>query len=211
MERLPNYGVLVGTPVAGKIISKDPNHPHYHILVKANGQQFDIAMNVLSYDGSEVLELVDNNFTPANEAGLKALSAGHTRLNGEGVALDYIRQLKLTPDKMVLLPLDETVPGSHSQLDTLVQNAIQQKATVYAFGQLFGNGKGFNNFFNFSPDQGIHDIHMNQGNPVNNRDDENGTYQDGGLIFSFPDGTWAAAFSAFQSQSFNTDDNGDPA
>ena len=100
----------------------------------------------------------------------------------------------------------------HLAIDTLIQKAIQDKATVYAFGQTFRNGTNSTNpFFKFNPDQGIHDIHMNQGNPVNNRDDENGTYQDGGLIFSFPDGTWAAAFSAFQSQSFNTDENGDPA
>ena len=52
---------------------------------------------------------------------------------------------------------------------------------------------------------GIHDIHMNQGNGAGYRKD-NGVFQDGGLIFEYPNGKRQAFFFAFQSQTFATDD-----
>jgi uncharacterized protein YukJ len=112
---------------------------------------------------------------------------------------------------MSLLPIDETSPNStmHSMIDTLIQKAIQQSATIYAFGQSF-SGAGVNPFFHFQPDQGCHDIHMNQGNPEGRHGNSNGTFQDGALFVQFSDGTWGAVFIAFQSQSFDTDDNGNP-
>ncbi len=59
--------------------------------------------------------------------------------------------------------------------------------------------------FKFLPGNGVHDIHMNQGNdPGHARDD--GGFQDGCLIFEYPGGKYRAFFMAFQSQSFNTDD-----
>jgi hypothetical protein len=60
--------------------------------------------------------------------------------------------------------------------------------------------------FGFSPGNGVHDIHMNQGNngPFV-RDD--GVWQDGALLFHFADpDQWAAIFLAFQSQAWHTDD-----
>jgi hypothetical protein len=66
--------------------------------------------------------------------------------------------------------------------------------------------------FGFRPGNGIHDVHMNQGN----RDEhwhDNGIWSDGGLIFQWhesdPD-RWSAIFLAFQSQSWHTDDRGNP-
>jgi len=56
---------------------------------------------------------------------------------------------------------------------------------------------------------GIHDIHMNQGNGGQYAND-NGTYQDGALIIESPDSTCQVFFIAFQSQTFQTDDNGNP-
>jgi uncharacterized protein YukJ len=50
---------------------------------------------------------------------------------------------------------------------------------------------------------------MNQGNGGKYKKD-NGTYQDGGLVFQYPNGKWQAFFFAFQSQTFDTDDKGNP-
>ena len=50
----------------------------------------------------------------------------------------------------------------------------------------------------------MHDIHMNQGNDKSHAGDD-GVYQDGCLIFQYPDGKYRAFFMAFQSQSFHTD------
>jgi uncharacterized protein YukJ len=38
----------------------------------------------------------------------------------------------------------------------------------------------------------------------------NGTYQDGALVFVYPNGKLLALFLAFQSQTFDTDENGNP-
>ena len=212
---ISNYAIIKGTPVAGKIFAphSDRDQPHYHIDVQASGD-FDIAVNIQSTDGSEVLYYVANTFTPPNVAGLTALASGITHpTRSSNLALDFVRVKGLvTRDQMTLLPIDETIANSamHSQIDTLVQKAIQQKATIYAFGQSFGNTNAGsrNPFFGFSPDQGGHDIHMNQGNPSGSFGRDNGTFQDGALFIEWADGTWSAVFIAFQSQSFNTDDNG---
>ena len=61
-------------------------------------------------------------------------------------------------------------------------------------------------YFGFLPGNGIHDIHMNQGN-VGQFVKDDGVYQDGGLLIHFPDQQqWVAAFLKFQSQSWHTDD-----
>jgi predicted phosphodiesterase len=99
-------------------------------------------------------------------------------------------------------------------LGSLVAQAVAARADVYAFGSLFddsGGGRGPNPF-NIDPVQGVHDIHMNQGNPRDNHFQDNGTFQDGALFVHFAGDRerWVAVFIAFQSQSFSTDDSGAP-
>lgn len=80
-------------------------------------------------------------------------------------------------------------------------------ARVYAFGERWGpEGGKADKIFGFRPGNGIHDIHMNQGNaPPHTGDD--GVWQDGALLFQFPASQqWVAAFLAFQSQAWHTDD-----
>ena len=55
---------------------------------------------------------------------------------------------------------------------------------------------------------GIHDIHMNQGN-VEKWKGDNGIWQDGGILIHFEkEEEWIGIFLAFQSQSWCTDDEG---
>ena len=75
---------------------------------------------------------------------------------------------------------------------------------IYAFGARFGPEKQKDQYFKFTPENGMHDIHMNQGNDKGHAGDD-GVYQDGCLIFQYPDGKYRAFFMAFQSQSFHTD------
>ena len=58
--------------------------------------------------------------------------------------------------------------------------------------------------FGFKPGNGVHDIHMNQGNSARFRGDD-GVWQDGGLLLRL-DGRWVGIFLAFQSQAWHTDD-----
>ena len=58
---------------------------------------------------------------------------------------------------------------------------------------------------------GIHDIHMNQGNPKGNHGGDNGVWQDGALLIHLPSKeTWTAVFIAFQTESWSTDSAGNP-
>jgi hypothetical protein len=78
---------------------------------------------------------------------------------------------------------------------------------VYAFGERWGPEPGTpDKVFGFRPGNGIHDIHMNQGNEGRFAGD-NGVWQDGALLIHFPaQSQWVAFFLAFQSQSWHTDD-----
>ena len=50
---------------------------------------------------------------------------------------------------------------------------------------------------------------MNQGNSGKWKKD-NGVFQDGAIYVEYPDDRWRAFFFAFQSQTFDTDDKGNP-
>jgi hypothetical protein len=89
-----------------------------------------------------------------------------------------------------------------------IRRAVDDPTVVaYVFGQRFGpEPHTEDKVFGFLPGNGVHDIHMNQGNsgPFT-RDD--GIWQDGGLLLHLiSENRWIAVFLAFQSQSFHTDD-----
>ncbi|GKZ39979.1 hypothetical protein AbraIFM66950_001795 [Aspergillus brasiliensis] len=113
----------------------------------------------------------------------------------DGKGLDFIRGNLFVTKSGRVLPHD--IPGTNNDiidvLEPEVKKAIQQKATIYLFGSMFNTKNG------------IHDIHMNQGNiPHFVKDD--GVFQDGGLIIQYND-HWTGVFLAFASQAVHTDDN----
>jgi uncharacterized protein YukJ len=143
---------------------------------------------------------------------LQQLPNGFNELQSKagGMALDFIRGNLFDTSKMRLLPCN--VPGPDNDLNELLQKYIKrsmavQSSMIYAFGQRWGPEKNEpDDCFDFLPGNGIHDIHMNQGNSLQWKEDD-GPWQDGGLIFHFPDeNRWIALFTAFQSQCFHTDD-----
>jgi uncharacterized protein YukJ len=218
---ITNYSVLVGDPTAGKVVTGASTH--YQITMQANGGPFTVAVNILSVDGSDVLYAIEENFTPPDEAGLLALPTGMTALKSApgGLALDYVRstvngQPMITLQQMTLLPQllskgseDERMMNRvrasalQNAVVTLLNMTIADKdGTIYAFGSAYADSGRVD---------GIHDIHMNQGNPVNNHGGDNGVWQDGALLIHLPSkGTWTAVFIAFQTQSWNTDSAGNP-
>jgi uncharacterized protein YukJ len=205
------YGVLKGT-IAGHL--RDADDDHYQILVFADGTMFRIAVNVKSSAPkapSDLLFATSNKIPEAYIVALQDLAPGYTRLASkpEGLALDYVRSGWIKPTTMRAVP--PFAPGADNDLKDKIEAAVaaairQEGSVVYAFGSKWGPEKDKKDrYFRFLPGNGIHDIHMNQGNGPGYRKD-NGVFQDGGLIFEFPNGKRQAFFFAFQSQTFATDD-----
>ena len=209
---LNNYGVLKGRAVAAKR-EQDTQSPHYQIHIGANNEHYRIAVNVMSVKSpSQLLFIVDDSFEHPITNGLPGLPDGFTALQSKpgGRALDFIRSNLFDRLEMRILPANLPGPDNDlsDQVEHFVDRAIQEPdAVVYAFGQRWGpEAKTKDKIFNFLPGNGVHDIHMNQGNvPPFLADD--GVWQDGGLLFQFPStDQWVALFLAFQSQAWHTDD-----
>jgi len=86
-----------------------------------------------------------------------------------------------------------------------LRSAPDSEVTVYGFGFLFEPQK-----------DGLHETHMNQGNPkpghnshVKDHSSENGIHQDG-AFFVEVNGKFQALFVAFQTQLIPTDNRGFP-
>jgi uncharacterized protein YukJ len=204
-----NYSVLKGDPVHGNLVFG--RSPHYQIQVKTGADEtVTVAVNVQSVDTSEVLYLVDHAFQPPTQALLDALPVGLQALQSKegGLALDFVRSrvggdLMVTRDSMSLLPMSTPAGARRNDLNNEVVDLLNRaiadaSGTIYAFGSAYADENGT---------QGIHDIHMNQGNPPGNHNADNGVWQDGAIFMSLPaTNNWIAVFIAFQTQLWNTDD-----
>ncbi|KAJ0423498.1 hypothetical protein BJY00DRAFT_310154 [Aspergillus carlsbadensis] len=129
------------------------------------------------------LSSLEYGFHPIEEA------AG---FNGRG--LDYIRGNLFHAQGGRVLPHD--MPGQNNDiidvLEPEVKKAIDRNANIYLVGSMFNTKNG------------IHNVHMNQGNVEKFRKDD-GVYQDGGLLIEYDD-HWAGVFLAFASQAIHTHD-----
>jgi uncharacterized protein YukJ len=187
--------------------------PHYQVRIIDDTTDYRIAVNVKSQlPPSDVEYVVIERFQHPITAMAEQFPAGFTplpRKPGSG-ALDFIRGNLF--DRSEMRPLPFSVPGFDNDLnekiDRVMQRAVaDERALVYAFGERWGPEAGVKDkYFGFLPGNGIHDIHMNQGNSGRFVDDD-GVYQDGGLLVQFPDQhDWTAVFLKFQSQSWHTHD-----
>lgn len=212
---LKNYGVLKGRPVARRLAIT--SNAHYQVHCVSEDTDYRIAINVKSQLAPSELEyLVDENFSHPILPGLADLPLGFQELKRKpgGLALDFIRGNLFDRAKMIPIPFD--VPGSDNDLnekiDKYVQRAMSDElAHIYAFGEKWGPETIKDKIFGFLPGNGIHDIHMNQGNAGKFAKD-NGVWQDGGMLVHFPsENRWVAIFLKFQSQTWHTDDDlGEP-
>ncbi|MCI3271458.1 DUF2278 family protein [Streptomyces cylindrosporus] len=210
---LKAYGVLITRAVdTRREGAKDT--PHYQIhLTDDAGTHYRAAVNVLSQERpSELLYLVDEDFRHPLTARLEGLPSGWNTLppGPGGPNLDFVRGNLFDPAKLRTLPPDRSGPDNDlaDVLDHYVRRAVaDQEARLYVFGERFGPEPTVKDkVFGFLPGNGVHDIHMNQGNSPKFHGDD-GVWQDGGILLHFPaDGRWVGIFLAFQSQSWHTDD-----
>ncbi|KAF9975301.1 hypothetical protein BGZ73_001106 [Actinomortierella ambigua] len=198
-----SYGVWVGKPIDFRP-RREFTSPHINLFFKDDlhgTREHRAAINVHS-DGadSRLVYWHIDDFTHSITRKLDHLDYGFYRLPLRNVArgLDFTRGTPiLSLHTARILPHD--LPGDDNDIldvvEPVLDSAIDQDAKVYIFGSSFGSG--------------IHDVHMNQGNKGQHEQD-NGIFQDGGLLMRFPDKHWEAIFLAFALQRLPTDDWGYP-
>ncbi len=210
---LKSYGVLSGT-VANIEREGNTDSPHYQIeLVDDAGVHYRIAVNVQSQQApSELRYCVVEDFRHPVTDALRAAGSGWTPLppGPGGANLDFIRANLFDPATMRLLPPDVSGPDNDlaDLLDHYVVRARRNPdVRLYAFGERWGPEEGVpDKVFGFRPGNGVHDVHMNQGNSGEFRRDD-GVWQDGGLLIHLvAESRWVGIFLAFQNQSWHTDD-----
>ncbi|WP_144467413.1 YukJ family protein [Bacillus toyonensis] len=211
-----NYGVLKGTAIDKNMEREDKKSPHYQIMMTGEeNEKYRIAVNAKSISGQpELLYLVDEEFDASAITILPTMDNGYTPIteSNREIALDYIRSNLFDSSKMKKLP--STKPGEdndlHDLLNKYIPKAIKEGSTVYIYGSKWGPDQETDKVFDFSPSNGMHNVHMNQGNPKPGEfADDNGIWHDGGILIQFNE-KWVAIFLAFQSQSWCTSEEGHP-
>ena len=202
------YGLLVGTIKDGQM---DPSgrSPHYEIWVSAD-QDYRIAVNVQSVDGSDVLAFFDPNFSaptklnlPSRAAGAAGFTALRTGPGGQG--LDYLRDNLFPLEKMADIPGEGAGVTLANLLDAQIERAkADSDSVILACGEFFQD-RGSDETFGFSPEKGVHDIHMMQGD-IGSFESDNRVNGDGALFIRFTGGETVALFVRFTTQSTSTDD-----
>jgi uncharacterized protein YukJ len=203
------YGLLVGKVKDGQM---DPSgrSPHYEIWVSAD-QNYRIAVNVQSVDGSDVLAYFDPTFSsptklnlPSRAEGPAGFTALRTGPGGQG--LDFLRDNLFPLDKMADIPGEGAGVTLANLLDAQIERAkADSEAVILTCGEFFED-RGSDETFGFSPEKGVHDIHMMQGNSGSFASD-NRVNGDGALFIRFKGGETVALFVRFTTESTTTDNS----
>jgi uncharacterized protein YukJ len=195
-----------------------PKSPHLQIRVlDGHGKPWRIPVNVRSGDVTKSLVIFHRAEPLLSHPildGLPLLATGLTDLHHKPRsatnALDYSRAPLFDWPTGVALP--PTGPGADDDLQDVVSRQLQNlKVTggeVFAFGSHFHDPApkpGIDT--EFGTKDGMHDIHMNQGNAPHEHDEDNGVFNDGGLILHFPD-HFVGLFFRFKTQWLPTDPHG---
>ncbi|MBN3765224.1 YukJ family protein [Burkholderia sp. Ac-20365] len=231
------YVVFKGTLKLGvPFLDGYKGDPHYVIVVDdANGGEFRIVTNVKSDSsltgpaGYHVLYSWNQYFDHPMVADLAKLPPGLTQAGFP--KLDYVHDPRLV-DLSAMRPIALDTATEHNDINALVNGMLKLDMSAAPVDYLYP-GKSGNDMrrgwkplksvtvygfgFLFEPQHdGLHETHMNQGNPkpqpgsrVRDHSSENGTFQDGAVMVEV-DGRFQALFVAFQTQLVPTDNRGWP-
>lgn len=208
-----NYGVLKG-PVVDFGREDGSSSPHFQIVINATNNRWRVPVNVKSTDGSQVLfSIVEPLVNHRLIAVLPQIPEGFTAVGQDRFFLDFLREPTFDITTMRALP--HAVTGPDNDLQDLVTHKVEiakrDNQPMFAFGTKFPGGNPRPADTQFHTNGGVHNIHMNQGNPVpGSFAGDNGIQQDGGLIIQTGPETFAGIFLAFQTQLIPTDDHGAP-
>jgi uncharacterized protein YukJ len=221
---LPAYGLLIGKIVGSR--PQQQGHPHWLLMVQPSAVghlPYRVAVNLQSTEPGSPPEVqyqvvdIDKNGSAKLKALAKSLRAkgqSNSFMTGPGTpALDFVRGGLVDPKAFQTVAKGDPLRSAFEQA---LKQAAQADAADEALVAVFGTGYPVNAASGRAPSTGytgVDNIHMNQGAP--NRTGavahyhENGPNQDGGLIFLLPSGA-TGIFVKFQSQSVNTDQDGNP-
>jgi hypothetical protein len=212
---LPDYGVVIGTyDHSGSHLGQ---WLHEVLYLKADGALYECAVDVNEPNGIFqylILQSLDRSLFQS----ISALPDGYHGLTRDPAsgAIDYIRSPLIQQPEGCLTAFSgfiSRISGSKAASvwkdvtgdeagDALVQ-LVQGSSRVYVFGAPYENP---------DPYPGIHDVHMNQGDPIASPFHSlDGTWQDGCVLVDTGDGKLAGYFGKFATQSLTTDSNGFPA
>ena len=190
------YGVVVGSVLSADLVNPSGGKwPHYHIHVQAGSDVYDSAVNLKSLTEVKI-EYRSRDLDMGAFTNDLSLPLGWTTLgqNATSGALDYVREQGLTGTAGWILQ-------SGDNLIAELQSRLTGVERVFIFGAKYTTGLG------------VHDVHMNQGDPPSGEFAAlDAIWQDGGLIFryGFPTPRATVLQIKFETQSLFTDDQGHP-
>ncbi|MFC5474438.1 DUF2278 family protein [Paraherbaspirillum soli] len=192
------YGVLSGTVQSADLQTPSGGQwPHYHIHVNTPDGVYDSAVNLKSLTDIQIEYRSHDVVNPAHFAAVLALPDGWTHLAQTAVsgALDYVRHPGLAgPGAWIL--------QSGDNLINVLQSYLTGVQRIHIFGAAYS-----------APDHGVHDVHMNQGDPEGSAFAPlDAIWQDGGLLFEYggPQAHVSVLQIKFETQSLITDGQGRP-
>src|SRR5262244_1374516 len=207
------YGALRGRPDRYK---REDNQSSPHLQVRvldATGQPWRIAVNVQSNSGSNVVFWVVDPLAGEPVLGsLPSLPSGFTNVaRNADHALDYVKAPFFEWHLGRVLPPSGNASSDDLQdlLSLYLDQCKNAGGEIYTFGAKFDQNLHKPIDIEFGNTDGLHDIHLNQGN-VGSHAGDNGVFHDGGLILAFPD-RYLGLFLGFQSQLIPTDAAGNAA
>jgi|SRR5215472_11217585 len=191
-----DYGVVAGVVQSANLQNPSGGQwPHYHIYVETPGGLYDSAVNLKSLTEVKI-EYRARDLDPLAFANDLSVPDGWTKLaqTSTSGALDYVRRPGLTGAQGWTLQNGDNLINELAYLLSGVQR-------IYIFGAAYSTGLG------------VHDVHMNQGDPPGSQFAPlDAIWQDGGLIFQYgpPQPRVTVLQIKFETQSLYTDDQGHP-
>lgn len=189
------YALIVGKITHYEVRIGSSNH--VHLKIKVGNDIYDVAVNTYSTDQTHLEFYFNPDYHGKIVDELKKLKPGvyHKGSNlPKSLEIDYIK-MKLFP-KNQLKKCSNDGPQctilDHDLFDLVkgIHDSLCQECTFYIFGEPYSHGG-----------LGIHNVHMNQNNSNSRFARESAPGQDGCMFVQRGDGTFAAYFSKFKTQS----------
>jgi hypothetical protein len=217
---LPAYGALIGTLNHYEREAPDNFGKYFHgfLYVDAPAGQYKCAVDVATPSGINVEHRQLHGLDAALFVPVSSMANGWHLLarNDQSGALDYVRSpiLNKRPQGCMFVMFNWLtdllnrifiswqdsgwIMSDGENALNAMESLFGDVARIYVFGAPFTTGLG------------VHDIHMNQGDPPGQFQHLDAIWQDGAVVVETTSGQLSCFLTKFETQSLNTDNNGLP-